>query len=187
MKPIVKKVLGLVVVVSALASVVAGREQPSYQPARKSAARTDTRAPAAADIDLAKLAARADEGATTDAFARRSFAPIVPAAEAQPQAPAKPTAPPLPATVTSAPLSPRKAKAVPKVGCPANGNSSSTVKMRTRTPRSHSMVVRGRMKVVSERFVSLANACICASVRPRPSRTTASAFPSSGVALKTSI
>jgi len=96
MKPIVKKVLGLVVVVSALASVVAGREQPSYQPARKSAARTDTRAPAAADIDLAKLAARADEGATTDAFARRSFAPIVPAAEAQPQAPAKPTAPPLP-------------------------------------------------------------------------------------------
>ncbi|TMH27641.1 MAG: hypothetical protein E6H63_10240, partial [Betaproteobacteria bacterium] len=96
MKPIVKKVLGLVVVVSALASVVAGREQPSYQPARKSAARTDTRAPAAADIDLAKLAARADEGATADAFARRNFAPIVPAAEAQAQAPAKPTAPPLP-------------------------------------------------------------------------------------------
>ena len=96
MKPIVKKVLGLVVVVSALASVVAGREQPSYQPARKSAARTDTRAPAAADIDLAKLAARADEGATADAFARRDFAPIVPAAEAQAQAPAKPTAPPLP-------------------------------------------------------------------------------------------
>ena len=96
MKPIVKKVLGLVVVVSALASVVAGREQPSYQPARKSAAHTDTRAPAAADIDLAKLAARADEGATADVFARRSFAPIVPAAEAQPQAPAKPTAPPLP-------------------------------------------------------------------------------------------
>ena len=96
MKPIVKKVLGLVVVVSALASVVAGREQPSYQPARKSAARADTRAPAAADIDLAKLAARADEGATADAFARRNFAPIVPAAEAQAQAPAKPTAPPLP-------------------------------------------------------------------------------------------
>ena len=96
MKPIVKKVLGLVVVVSALASVVAGREQPSYQAARKSAPRTDTRAPAAADIDLAKLAARANDGATADAFARRDFAPIVPAAEAQPQAPAKPTAPPLP-------------------------------------------------------------------------------------------
>jgi len=88
MKPIVKKVLGLVVVVSALASVVAGREQPSYQAARKSAPRTDTRAPAAADIDLAKLAARANDGATADAFARRDFAPIVPAADVQPQAPA---------------------------------------------------------------------------------------------------
>jgi len=89
--------------------------------------------------------------------------------------------------ISRAPLAPRKTKAVPSVGCPAKGNSSSIVKMRTRTPRWHSMVVRGRMKVVSERFVSLANACICASVRPRPSRTTASAFPSSGVALKTSI
>jgi len=89
--------------------------------------------------------------------------------------------------ISRAPLAPCKTKAVPSVGCPAKGNSSSIVKMRTRTPRWHSMVVRGRMKVVSERFVSLANACICASVRPRPSRTTASAFPSSGVALKTSI
>ena len=99
MKPITKKVLALSVVVSALASVVAGRVQPSPPPARKSAApRVDTRAPAAADIDIAKLEARADEGAKADAFAPRNFSPIVPAAEAQaqPQAPAKPTVPPLP-------------------------------------------------------------------------------------------
>jgi len=96
MKPIVKKMLVLIAVVGALASVVAGREQPSYQPARQSAARLDTRAPAAGDIDIAKLEARADQGATADAFAPRNFSPIVPAAEAQPQGPAKPTAPPLP-------------------------------------------------------------------------------------------
>ncbi|HET7366281.1 MAG TPA: hypothetical protein VFJ70_22105 [Burkholderiales bacterium] len=96
MKPIVKKVAGLIVVVSALASVVAGREQPSHAPARKSAARSDARAPAAADLDIAKLVARASEGARADAFARRDFAPPAPAPEAQPPAPAKPTAPPLP-------------------------------------------------------------------------------------------
>lgn len=96
MKPIVKKLLALTVVVSALASVVAGREQPSYQAARKSAPRAENRAPAAADIDIAKLEARADEGAKADAFAPRNFSPIVPAAEAQPQAPAKRVAPPLP-------------------------------------------------------------------------------------------
>ena len=92
MKPIVKKVLALIAVLGALASVVAGREQPSPQPARKSAPRLDTRAPAAPDIDIAKLAARADEGAQADAFAPRNFPPIVPAAEAQ--APAKPAGPP---------------------------------------------------------------------------------------------
>ena len=97
MKPIVKRVLVLAVVLGALASVVAGREQPSPAPARKSAPRADVRTPpAAADIDIAKLKARADEGAKADAFAPRNFSPIVPAAEAQPQAPGKPTAPPLP-------------------------------------------------------------------------------------------
>lgn len=97
MKPIMKKALALVVVLGALASVVAGREQPS--PARKSVQRPDVRTPpAAADIDIAKLVARADEGAKADAFAPRNFSPIVPAAEAQGQAraPAKPTVPPLP-------------------------------------------------------------------------------------------
>ena len=96
MKPIVKRVLVLAVVLGALASVVAGREQPSPAPARKSAPRADVRTPPAADIDIAKLEARADEGAKADAFAPRNFSPIVPAAEAQPQAPGKPTAPPLP-------------------------------------------------------------------------------------------
>jgi len=96
MKPIVKKALALIAVVAAAASVVAGREQPSQPPARKSAPRLDTQAAVAADIDLAKLKARADEGVKADAFARRDFAPVAPAAEAQAPAPAKPTAPPLP-------------------------------------------------------------------------------------------
>ena len=96
MKPIVKKVLAVIAVVGAAASVVAGREQPSYRPARASAPRVDTRLPAASDIDIAKLESRVDEGAKQDAFAPRSFSPIVPAAEAQQQAPAKPVAPPLP-------------------------------------------------------------------------------------------
>jgi hypothetical protein len=96
MKPIVKRLLALTVVVSALASVVAGREQPSYPPARKTAPRAESRAPAAADIDIAKLEARAGEGAKADAFAPPNFSPIVPAAEAQAQAPAKRVAPPLP-------------------------------------------------------------------------------------------
>jgi len=96
MKPIVKKVLALIAVVGAAASVVAGREQPSPGPARNSAPRLDAHAPAAADIPIAKLQARTDEGAKADAFARRDFSPITPAAEAAPQAPAKPTAPPLP-------------------------------------------------------------------------------------------
>lgn len=96
MKPIVKKVLVLVAVLGALASVVAGRERPSSQPARESAPRLERRAALAGDIDFAKLQARVDEGAKADAFARRDFAPIVPAAEAQPQAPGKRTAPPLP-------------------------------------------------------------------------------------------
>ena len=46
-----------------------------------------------------------------------------------------------------------------------DGNSSSTVKMRTRTPRSLSVAgSRGKINVVSERFISLAMACISASV-----------------------
>src|SRR5207253_2326237 len=45
---------------------------------------------------------------------------------------------------------------------------------------------RGRMKVVSERRISRATACICALVRPRASVKTASWLPSSGRRVKTS-
>jgi hypothetical protein len=38
----------------------------------------------------------------------------------------------------------------------------------------------GRMKVVSERFISRAKACICSLLRPRPSRKTASELPAEG-------
>jgi hypothetical protein len=93
MKPIVKKVLALIAVVGALASVVAGREQPSYAPPRSPVARIDTRLPDASDLDVAKLAARADDGAKVDAFAQRDFAPPAPAeahAAAKREAPALP-------------------------------------------------------------------------------------------------
>jgi hypothetical protein len=94
MKPIVKKVLALIAVVAAAASVVAGREQPSSPQARKSAPRPDPQVAVATDIDLSKLKARADEGVKADAFARRDFAAPPPAAEAAAQAPAKPAGPP---------------------------------------------------------------------------------------------
>jgi hypothetical protein len=93
MKPIVKHVLAGVTVVGALASVVAGREQPSYAAPRVAAPRVETRLPAVEEIDLAKLEERVDQGAKVDAFAPRSFSPVIPA---QAQAPAKPVAPPLP-------------------------------------------------------------------------------------------
>ena len=86
MKPMVKHVLAGIAVLGALASVVAGREQPSYAPPREPAARLDTRLPAVEDIDVAKLEARVDQGAKVDAFAPPQAA----------QAPAKPVAPPLP-------------------------------------------------------------------------------------------
>ena len=76
MKPVVKKVLAGIAVVSALASVVAGREQPSFTPAP--APKVDTRLQTREDIDLAKLEARVDEGAKVDAFAPKSFSPVVP-------------------------------------------------------------------------------------------------------------
>src|SRR5579864_5035397 len=60
--------------------------------------------------------------------------------------------------------------------------------MRTCTPRSRSSAVsRGRMKVVSDRFISLAMACISVSHRPRASGKTARGLPSRGLAEKTSM
>lgn len=94
MSPFLKKSFAAITVVSALASVVAtGREQPSsiVEPA---APRLEPKAqPANADIDLAKLDSRIDEGAKVDAFAPRNFSPVVPpqaAAQAKPEAPALP-------------------------------------------------------------------------------------------------
>ncbi len=92
MKPILKKSLAAIAVVGALASVVAGRERPSsiVEPV---APRADARLQVDAGIDLAKLEARVDDGATIDAFAPRNFSPIVPP---QAAAAAKPETPPLP-------------------------------------------------------------------------------------------
>jgi Tfp pilus assembly protein PilP len=93
MSPFLKKSFATITVVSALASVVAtGREQPSsiVEPA---APRVDTRPVQNADIDLAKLDERIDEGAKVDAFAPRNFSPVVPP---QAAARARPEAPPLP-------------------------------------------------------------------------------------------
>lgn len=95
MTPVLRKTVGAVVLVGALASVVAGRERPTLeliQPPRP--------APAAAaleGLDVEKLAARSEESSRpekpVDPFAPRSFSP---AATAEPGSKAKPVAPPLP-------------------------------------------------------------------------------------------
>ena len=78
MSPFLKKSFAAIAVVSALASVVAGREKPSsiVEPV---APRVDTRLQVNTDIDLAKLEERVDEGAKIDAFAPRNFSPVIPA------------------------------------------------------------------------------------------------------------
>ena len=80
LKPTLKKVLAGIAVVSALASVVAGRELSTPQIAQP-VSRVDTRLQVRDDIDLAKLEARTDEGARIDAFAPRNFSPVVPPQE----------------------------------------------------------------------------------------------------------
>jgi hypothetical protein len=87
----VKKVIAGLAAVGALASVVAGREQPSFAPVHEP--KVDTRLQVREDIDLAKLEARVDEGAKIDAFAPKSFSPVVPP---QSGPTAKREAPPLP-------------------------------------------------------------------------------------------
>ena len=89
MKPILRHTLTGLAIVSALASVVAGRERPAaeiVQPARPAAAPQD--------IDIGKLERRAEEAVAADPFAPRSFAP--PQAAAAPRAPEKAGPPPLP-------------------------------------------------------------------------------------------
>src|SRR5215468_4319234 len=56
--------------------------------------------------------------------------------------------------------------------------------MRTRAAQSGR--VGGRMNVVSDRFISVAMACISPSPRPRPSSTTARGFPPNTRSVKTS-
>jgi len=77
MTPTVKKVLAGIAALGALASVVAGREQPAFAPA--AAPQVDTRLQVSDGIDLTKLESRVDEGAKLDAFAPKNFSPSVPA------------------------------------------------------------------------------------------------------------
>lgn len=99
MKPILRRILGGVAIVGALASVVAGRERPtldlsqSEPPARSSASIVSMQG-----LDLDKLALRAehpDARKGVDPFAPRSFSSPDEAAHA-PGVPHKPVAPPLP-------------------------------------------------------------------------------------------
>jgi hypothetical protein len=95
MKPVFKKALAAVAVVGALASVVAGRENPApavVEPVK----RVDTRLQVNADFDLTKLEERMNEGAKVDAFAPRNFSPVIPPQAQEKAARARPEAPPLP-------------------------------------------------------------------------------------------
>lgn len=98
MTPILRRILGGVALVGALASVVAGRERPTLDLATPRAKAGSAASTAAiADLELEKLAARSEGMAKpekpVDPFAPRSFSPLVAAAPAKPQ---KPVAPPLP-------------------------------------------------------------------------------------------
>ncbi len=100
MTPILRRILGGVAVVGALASVVAGRERPTLElPQPRAKAPSEARAAALAGLDLDKLARRADEAPKSenpvDPFAPRSFS-APGAAPGAPAKPHKPVAPPLP-------------------------------------------------------------------------------------------
>ena len=72
---------------------------------------------------------------------------------------------------------------MPTLGWPAKGSSSAGVKMRTRASPPAS---GGSTNVVSERFISLAMACICTAVSPSASGNTASGLPANGRSVNTS-
>lgn len=100
MKPILRRILGGVAIVGALASVVAGRERPTLDLAPP-AVRGSASAASAEGLDMDKLALRAehpDEKKGIDPFAPRSFSSPEAAARAPgvPGVPRKPVAPPLP-------------------------------------------------------------------------------------------
>jgi hypothetical protein len=90
--PTVKKVLAGIAVLGTLASVVAGREQPSI--VAPATPKVDTRLQVRDDIDLAKLESRLGEDAKVDPFAPRNFgsaaAPQINGAVAKREAPALP-------------------------------------------------------------------------------------------------
>jgi len=89
MRPLFKQTLAGLAVVSALASVVAGREAPTLDVVQPAA-----RPQAAVDMDISRLEHRTDEGPAADPFSPKSFAsaPQAPAAAA----PEKAGPPPLP-------------------------------------------------------------------------------------------
>jgi hypothetical protein len=90
-----KKILLGIAVIGTVASVVAGREQPSpnvIEPVK----RVETRLSTPDGIDLSKLEARAGEEVKNDAFASRSFSPPAVPADAPERRQAKREAPPLP-------------------------------------------------------------------------------------------
>ena len=99
MKPVLRRILGGVALVGALASVVAGRERPTLDvsPAQPEA-RSSASLVSSQGLDLDKLALRAEHGEEkkgVDPFAPRSFSSPQEAAHA-PGVPHKPVAPPLP-------------------------------------------------------------------------------------------
>src|SRR5512137_386421 len=75
-------------------------------------------------------------------------------------------------------------KAVPSVGCPANGTSDCGVKIRTSNPPPLSSSFR--MNVVSEKFISRAIFCMSVSESDSAWRMTASSFPAYLSSAKTS-
>ncbi len=100
MRPILRRILGGVAIVGALASVVAGRERPTLDLSEPARAQTGA-APAQAafqGLELERLALRSDHGDEkkgVDPFAPRSFSSPE-AAGGSPGKPQKPVAPPLP-------------------------------------------------------------------------------------------
>jgi Tfp pilus assembly protein PilP len=102
MTPILRRILGGVAIVGALASVVAGRERPTLD-LRQPRAAASVPGAAIADLELDRLTSRTEhsEGKkgvdpSVDPFAPRSFSGPEAAVAAQPAKPQKPVAPPLP-------------------------------------------------------------------------------------------
>jgi hypothetical protein len=74
--------------------------------------------------------------------------------------------------------------AAPTLGCPANGSSTSGVKMRSRYVAAS--VVGGSTNTVSDRWNSRAIACICSPDSACAPNTTASGLPVNGRSVNTS-